>query len=73
VEKTKAGNTRIDAEARGKAHTQLRTDVTGNYPQRTTFDAKGRKRSDTHFTTHGEAGKTNPHKHTYYKDGRRQK
>jgi RHS repeat-associated protein len=72
VEKTKAGNTKIDAEAKGNVHTQLRTDKSGNYSQRTTFDSKGRKRSDTHFTTHNESGKTNPHKHTYYKDGRRQ-
>ncbi len=71
--KTKAGNTKIDAEARGRAHTQLRVDKTGNYPQRTTFDSKGRKRADTHYTTHGEKNKSNPHKHTYYKDGRRNK
>ncbi len=69
--KTKAGNTKIDAEARGSAHTQLRVNASGHYPQRTTFDAKGRKRADTHFTTHGEPRKSNPHKHTYYKNGRR--
>ncbi|WP_342332023.1 hypothetical protein [Pedobacter sp. FW305-3-2-15-E-R2A2] len=63
--KTKAGNPKIDEEGRGVAHTQLREDASGNYAQRTTFDAKGRKRSDTHFTTHGETGKSNPHKHTY--------
>ena len=72
TEKTEAGNTKIDSEARGKPHTQLRTDKTGNYPQRTTFDSKGRKRADTHYTTHNEPEKSNPHKHTYYKDGRRQ-
>ncbi|ATP58016.1 sugar-binding protein [Pedobacter ginsengisoli] len=69
--KTKAGNTKIDAEGRGVSHTQLREDASGNYAQRTTFDAKGRKRSDTHFTTHGESGKSSPHKHTYYKNGKR--
>jgi len=69
--KTKAGNTKIDAEGRGVAHTQLREDASGNYAQRTTFDSKGRKRADTHFTTHGEPKKTNPHKHTYYKNGKR--
>lgn len=73
TEKSASGKTKIDGEARGTAHTQLRTDKTGNYPQRTTFDSKGRKRADTHFTNHNEAGKSNPHKHTYYKDGRRQK
>jgi PBP1b-binding outer membrane lipoprotein LpoB len=72
TQKTKAGNTKIDPEASGTAHTQLRTDKTGKYPQRTTFDAKGRKRADTHFTTHKEPGKSNPHKHTYYKNGQRQ-
>ncbi len=71
--KTKAGNTKIDAEAKGTAHTQLRQDASGNYAQRTTFDAKGRKRSDTHHTTHGEAGKKDPHKHTYHKNGSRAK
>jgi len=71
VTKSKAGNIKIDGEARGRAHTQLRMDATGNYPQRNTFDAKGRRRSDTHFTTHGEANKSNPHKHTYYRNGRR--
>lgn len=71
--KTKASNTKIDTEAKGTVHTQLRMDATGNYPQRVTFDAKGRKRVDTHYTTHGEQGKSNPHKHIYYKDGRRQK
>lgn len=71
VTKSKAGNIKIDAEARGRTHTQLRVDQTGNYPQRNTFDAKGRRRSDTHFTTHGEPGKSNPHKHTYYRNGKR--
>lgn len=71
VTKTKAGNIKIDVEARGRAHTQLRMDATGNYSQRNTFDPKGRRRSDTHFTTHGEAKKSNPHKHTYYRNGRR--
>jgi len=69
--KSKAGNTKIDAEARGTIHTQLRQDESGNYAQRITFDSKGRKRSDTHFTTHNEPNKTNPHKHTYYKNGKR--
>jgi RHS repeat-associated protein len=73
TEKTAAGNTKIDKEAKGKAHTQLREDKTGNYPQRTSFDSKGRKRADTHHTTHNEKGKTNPHKHTYYKNGKRSK
>jgi len=73
VEKSKAGNTKIDKEAKGKPHTQLRLDASGNYPQRVTFDSKGRKRVDTHFTTHNEPDKTNPHRHIYYKDGRRQK
>jgi hypothetical protein len=65
--KSAAGNTKIDAEARGVAHTQLREDASGNYAQRTTFDVKGRKRADTHFTTHGGPNKANPNKHTYYK------
>jgi len=73
TEKSNAGNTKIDKEAKGRAHTQLREDKSGNYPQRTTFDSKGRKRADTHFTTHGEKNKSNPHKHTYYKNGARSK
>ncbi|MFC0514224.1 hypothetical protein ACFFGT_08440 [Mucilaginibacter angelicae] len=43
--KTKAGNTKIDEEARGTHHTQLRRDESRHYAQRTTFDNKGRKKS----------------------------